>query len=310
MKTSINSYKQSGLFGGKMVQHGTNTVPPVDNNISIPAGFSHPMMPDIEIEMIDGKAVIKNYTIDDFRRVVATPVVKYLDSVNGIDTNDGNTALTAYKTLAKLYTAGTYDTVYLAAGNYGNTSGSILSLNHEVISVGGMSYISKGTIGNSVTWTSMGSGTFRAPMTQVILNVFNSATLDADGIPIRLTNVASAELVLTTPNSWFRDSGANQIHIHQTDGLQPSAGLHMSTGKQTVGAGITIYAENLCIWGLTLNSNATATPSVFLAKECKFSHVYANDNAVTIIGNHKTWFEDCDASNAIYDCFIVTFFCS
>ena len=198
---------------------------------------------------------------------------------------------------------GIYDKVYFAAGNYSYTSVSVISSNHEVISTGGLSYLSKGYLGSSLAWTNLGGGVFRAPMTGVVVNCFDTSVLDSNDDPLRLTNVASSALVTSTVNSWYRDSGANLIYVRLESGLTPSASCHLSTGDLTVSSDRVNYLENMVLMGgLTLNTNATVLNSVFLMNGCKVLHRYT-DNAFKVTGNWITWFKNTTAALTNADAF-------
>lgn len=283
-------------LGLDLVQRGSH----LKQNITIPDGFIHPMGTFV-ITKSGQLATIENATINDYRKVLASPVIKYVNWSTGVDTNDGNSEGTAYKTLTKLNGV-TFDRAYVAAGNYGITSSiQIYRYDAEVFGVGGEAGMCRGWAGNELTWSDLGGGSFSVNIANNPVSIIDSEQVDADGVTLRLTAVASAELVASTTNSYYRDGTSTTLYIHLLSGLQPGNNIIIPIGAMNIGVGKITYMENVIIYGgFTGSTNSTATKNVLLAKNCEYNHTYGS-NCLVVVGNYWVWFENVIGQKASLD---------
>lgn len=265
--------------------------------------YSHPMLPGLYIEPDGTNYKIASHTINDFRKTLANPVIKYIDAVNGLDTNNGNTPETAYKSLTTLHLT-TWDRAYfLTAGCYATTSSALLNSDRELISSVEGVYVLRGALGTDYTWTDVGGGVFTTPLTASPVSIIDTRNLTAEGDPIRLTPVASAAAVAATANTWFRDSGANVLYVRLYDDVSPLLNaIALPSAVTTVQPTKHVYLENINILGGLTASGTSATRTKINAKGCKFMHRY-DGNAFACGGSVDSWFEDCVAARASQDGF-------
>lgn len=254
-------------------------------------GYNHPMLPGLTINKVAGKFAITSHDIDDFRASYPTPTVKYLNWSTGNDSNDGNSAETAYKTLGKLNGV-TYNRAYIAAGNYASAnSTNVFTLSREVFGTGGVATLMRGATGENLTWTDDGGGMFHCTYTSAPLNCYDDLYEDAEGDPSKLTNVANDTLVAATPGSWYRNSGTNTLYVHLTDARQPDNHFYLNTAHIVVVAGKQNYAENIRILGVSC-TNTTATANIFALKNCEILFG-GSAHGIEFNGNVQSWMEDC-----------------
>ena len=275
----------------------------ISNIVKIPTGFVH-RLGDFDIIIKNNQAIIKNKSIDSFRKLLPNPVVKYVDGVNGSDSNSGNSLNTAYKSLSKLITViSSCDRVYFAKGNYAiATASSMFVGDMEIISLGGDVVILRGYIGSQLTWTSLGGGVFSANLTYDPKAVLDSRYKDADGDTYRLSVKTSINEVMNTNGSYWRDSINNLVYVNLLDGTMPTDNFMISiTSVPFSGLGTKAYTEGITFLGLTM-SNSTASTTYFLSKNCKFIHSYVT-NSLNCVGNFNIWLEGCLGAKSMADGF-------
>jgi hypothetical protein len=259
-------------------------------------GYSHPMLPGLTIDKVGGVWTITSHTIDDFRKVIASPIVKYVDAVNGLDTNNGNTSGTAYKTVTKLMT-GTWDRAYLAEGNYAYSDNIFVVRDHELIGTGRVT-LTRGYLGNEVVWTDAGGGVYTTPLTAMQM-VFENSIDDANGDPVALIKAASSALVATTPGSFYWHADEDVLYVHRSDGSSPNTSdITINYASQTVATEYS-YAENIIYLGSLGGGNNTATTFRLLLKNCR--KICVPGSAGGISGNVWQWLENCVFARAGVD---------
>ena len=251
-------------------------------------GYEHPMLPGLWLQKEGGVWKIKSHTIDDFRKTIATPIVKYVDAVNGLDTNNGDTAGTAYKTVTKLMTV-TWDRAYLAEGNYAFTSHVFSGRDHEVIGSGRVT-LTRGYLGSEVVWTDAGGGVFTTPLTAMQM-VFENAVDDANGDPVALTKAASAVAAAATPGTWYWHADEDVLYVHRSDGSTPNTSDITINYAGSGGFTEYTYMEGVIFLGSFGTGNATATNFKYLLKNCR--RIAIPSGAGDSSGNIWMWFEDC-----------------
>lgn len=261
-------------------------------------GYEHPMLPGLTIDKVGGVWTITSHTIDDFRKVLASPIVKYVDAIDGLDTNNGNTPATAYKTLEKLRSSGGADRAYLTPGNYAALV-TIFNNTTELIS-SGEAFISSGYLGSELTWTDTGGGVFTAPMTATYV-VVDTALTDANGDPTALKSVANAAAVAATAGTFFRDTGTNTLYVRMYDDATPNrASVNVAIAISTFRDSNYNYAENITFVGGSAAASTSTTKSYIAAKNCKFIYKIAG-NTLDFAGNVWSWLENCTFARSKWD---------
>jgi hypothetical protein len=274
-----------------------------NNIVKVPSEFTH-RLGDFKIVIKDREAIIQNKSIDSFRKTLTIPVVKYVDAINGNDSNSGNSLGSAYKTLSKLLSnLSGVDRVYFSSGNYAiATASSMFSVDREIISLGGSVVILRGYIGSQLTWTSIGNGVFSAPLIYDPKAVLDDRYVDSEGDLYKLSLKTSISEVTSTAGSYWRDAPNNIVYIHLLDDTTPTDHFILSTTSVPfTGTGNKVYTEGITFLGLSI-SNATATETFFLAKNCKFIHNYVT-NSLNIVGNVNVWVDNCLAAKSNADGF-------
>jgi len=267
------------------VQQGTNSV----QNIDIPSGFTHPLFSTLSIKMEGGKAVIQDYTVDTYRGTYTSDTFRYVDIVNGVDTNNGLTPATAYKTLTKLN--GTiFRRAYISAGNYAATSHLFRygTGNRELIGTGEVN-ICKGYTGNELTWTDEGSGVFSAIVSSVI-TVVDSLQRNAENLPLRLTKKTTLAEASAT-NSFYYNSSITKLYVHLLSGLVPALNILVSNGTHNAEIETNQFCDNITFVGGIRPIQNSATLLYSLYKNCKF--LYALGDGIQVRGKWGMWLDKC-----------------
>lgn len=270
--------------------------------IDIPSGFNHPLAPFFIRRKVNSCAELLNYNSSTLRKKIDNPVIKYVDQINGLDTNTGDSWAQAYKSFTKLRTVA-FDRAYLAKGNYASLVNPPFTTENEIISVGGSSNVCFGFIGTERIWTSIGGGAFSNSITSNITVVLDTSKTDINGNPFRLQKMTNLTDVQNTPDSFWKDSGTNIFYVHYADGMTPSrTSSLMAVSAVSNTNGFKNYRENInFINGISTNNNTASTINL-LMKNCKFIF-NTTQNGVTIFGNVISIFENCEASNNALDGF-------
>lgn len=271
------------------------------SKVEQPSGFSHDLGYLQVIRPVGGTAEIVNFNKDTLRKKLDAPVIKYVDQINGLDTNTGDTWAQAYKTFTKLRTV-SFDRAFCAKGNYASLSNPMFTTENEIISVGGNSTLCFGFIGTERTWVSVGSGTFSNSITAVVTVVLDTSKFDSDGDYFRLTPLASLVDVQATPDSFWKDSGTNTLYVHYADGLTPSrASAVMSISEFLHTAGYNNYREGIDYIG---GFRATSTTSLSTVNNVNCSYLFHTSiNGFTTQGNVRIYQEKCRSGKNFLDGF-------
>ena len=237
-------------------------------------------------------------------------VTYYVDAVNGDDSNDGLTPLTALAKISTAYAKPDVSCIILKAGIYI----AVKNLSQQII---GKSIAIKGEPGKDVyicqtSLTTLSavsgySGVYSGTRGNCS-GVMDLKNKNADGDGILYTNASTLEDVQTTEGTWILTGGS--IYIHTIDGRVPDADLLLfRSGDNIVAEGsLTLYLENLKVYGGNSPLRATATAAsdhlrVF-AKDCEFYYSYTDDNdAVMMQGAEIAIFQNCSAKYAKKDGF-------
>lgn len=218
------------------------------------------------------------------------PTVKryYVDSVAGVDSNDGLTWATAVKRVSVAVAKGDADVILLKGGQdylIDGTSNQGLGVytaarDVAVVAVGKRATMASARI---VTWTAHPSlaNVWESSSTGgTIVGVLDRRSVDAYGDYSSLTLAASVADVGTTPGSWYYAS--NKITVRLADNTQPNAqvlGLR-SDVNGVEASGIKFYVENIHFIGGSAgafrarNGNAS---TIVIGKDCIASHCWNGD---------------------------------
>ena len=190
-------------------------------NVEIPLEFTHEFGALNITRSYNDKARLNNISVDNYRKFIINPVEKYVDAINGSNSNDGNSWNTAYKSF-QVAEATNPDRVYLKGGyNYG-TLLSNLNNDIEIITVGSKSNLFYGVSGEQRTWTDQTTGVWSNVLTGDVQNIFDYNDHDIYGglVPyIKATDLSTCQ---NNPGSWFKDGNTNTIYVHTKDGLTVS----------------------------------------------------------------------------------------
>lgn len=237
-------------------------------------------------------------------------VTYYVDAVNGLDTNDGLTPSTALAKIPTAYAKPDVSCIILKEGVYF----AVKNLYQQVI---GKSIAIKGEPGKDVyiCQTSLTTLSAVAGYSGVYsgtrgncAGVMDLKNKNTDGDGILYTNASTLEEVQTTEGTWILTNGT--IYIHTINGRVPDSDLLLfRSGDNLVAEGsLTLYLENVKVYGGNSPLRATATAlsdhlRVF-AKDCEFYYSYTVDNdAVMMQGAELSIFQNCKAKYAKKDGF-------
>lgn len=262
-----------------------------------------------EIYEKDGEYIpsisVKDFAIAKYRNMKKY----YVDYINGLNTNDGLTALTPVKTVAYAYTTLGARLIYLAPGLHRADSWGILSnstTNDDLFIIGSPGTIVSKATNNSVTWTSV-SGTIYSSTVSNCMDVIDYSRLDNYGYPLLLTRKATQAEMLATPDSiWI--SGSNlQINLNRVPDSNCLVVLNNQVNSYR-GNNSYLYIENVTFMGGTRafnlqNNTGTSSTLIGLFKNCRFIHGGASPTDNTVGEGLRTsnalltWAEDCIAYN-------------
>lgn len=293
-----NEYTDTQIYNALFEDKFTS----IPSRIEVPSGFDHTLGPFEIVRPVNGTAELLNITSDTFRKKLNSPVIKYVDQINGLDTNTGDSWAQAYKSFNQLRLV-SFDRAFVAKGNYACLTNPMFTTENEIISVGGNSTFCFGVIGTERTWTSVGSGTFSNSLTAAITVVLDTTKFDSNGDYFRLTPLTSLAAVQATPDSFWKDAGTNTLYVHYADGLTPSRpSAVMSISAVSFTSNQNQYREGIdFINGVTIN-NTTANVAVWSHKRCSYLF-NTTTNGVTIRGNVRSYFENCKAAKNFLDGF-------
>lgn len=221
------------------------------------------------------------------RANITITATKYVDGVNGLDTNSGDDWDHAYKTPLKAYTSGPCR-MYIAKGWYYRNQiwWDRYNGNYEIIGdltrgVGDGVYFSADG-GNQISGWSAEDAHYKTTYTGTEIGAAWDATnLDALGQHTALAKVADAATVNSTPNSWVVVAGV--LHVNAFDGRFPDTDLHFYEGTSCIAINQdnrVLYAENINFFGgmpATVEAATAANGARFYAKNCNFAYASATN---------------------------------
>ena len=223
-------------------------------------------------------------------------LVLYVDAINGLDSNNGSTALLAKKTLAAAITAGEATSIYkliLAPGCYQSNLATLTKRTRWECPTG-RAFITNGGKGGNEAVSSSGA-TYKWTG-HVAVDVIDYGITEADGRPERLTLAANLSACQSTPGSWFAD--ATDTYVHLTDGRQPDVLVASTTNAGTTRIFDTNFSctcLNLTFFAGNVNSRVFSsypTPFAFfwIFENCDFVSNGTSNNQVCLQWNCSTGF--------------------
>lgn len=185
----------------------------------------------------------------------------YVDNVNGLDTNNGLTSTTAFKTIAYARDTIGARNIILARGIWLFNEGFKTFTDNNTIAeplivrcLDGKAEMINGYRGNNYTWAA-NDGCYQASRTNVV-NVLDATSKDENGIYQNLSKVASISECQSTLNSWFTDG--TLVYIHTRDNRVPDANIILSFDTQnvyTAGQNVPyVYFENVVSYADNVNN--------------------------------------------------------
>jgi len=277
----FNSVVGSGFGGGV-------------ENISMPSEFIHGLSP-FKIIYKNGAAQITNKSINDLRNT-SVAIIKYVDGISGVDTNNGDTTESAYKTLSKALSVSCDRIILITPGNYTTLSNSTFTANKEIISPNGNSVIGRGLLGSARTWVNDGGGMYHTISFSLLVPVCSDISVkDDNNVPSKLEVKTSSVDVAANVNSYWKDAANSILYVHTIDGRQPDANIFIVTDHFNVNAPATPFKVHLegitLLKGLKI-TNSTVNKTTLTLDNSILCHDYNSADLLTISGNVEAWIKN------------------
>lgn len=270
---------------------------------------------DIMYERRGNSATMRN-DLSVFRQTFSTSPI-YVDPVNGDDANgDGNSWLTAYKTLTKAISRN-INTIYVR-GNTILPWESSLSLYNvtaslNIIAVGGPVYA--GCVEQGVWGTGNGLNLFTPTLSgNTPLAVFDTGSFSPKFGYERLKKVNSLSECQSTSSTWFVDaSDGYKVYVHTKNGETVYTNQNRISVQYARDPYVWVWSGNHRVYlegfkffgshnigtstgAFTVKSDGTFRQGVFYAKNCEFSCAYdANSNGLSALDVGIVITENCIA---------------
>lgn len=237
-------------------------------------------------------------------------VTYYVDSTNGLNSNDGLTPQTAFKNMSTAFAKNDISCMVLKGGLYPRTRNLYNTVIEKTIAI-------KGTPGEEVIIANHSATVFTADTSHTgtyygtrgnCSGVIDTYVRNADGDPTIYEQVDQTSEVYSTPGTWALISGT--FYVHTLDNRQPDETIiQFASGNNLVAEGsLTLYLENVKVYGGASPLRATAKTSAdhlkVYAKNCDFYYTYTTDNdCVMMQGVEESIFQNCKAKYALKDGF-------
>ncbi|MEM7650452.1 MAG: hypothetical protein AAF204_00020 [Pseudomonadota bacterium] len=246
---------------------------------------------------------------------------KWIDPINGSDSNDGNSRASAYRSLSQAesaganvfnITAGVIDSGQIFAGFNGFNPASDTAL--VAVDGPGSVIMFQGRKGDYYSWAQQSSpntnvyATTRNAVANIVDRTHSRAgEMLVDGVsetPIPYTEQTSIADVQANPGSWVEISGTLYIHTH--DSRSPDADIYVMLNVDTIdcASDITLYGEGIEFWGYRplrhILSATNSAQSIF--KSCGFRYSPIA-NGVDMRDVSEARFIDCAATDNYADGF-------
>ena len=276
--------------------------------LTMPSGFT----PTLPCNFIRGSDGVITHDMDFAPYRTGTTI--WFHQVLGSDVSGNGSELTPYKSIMKCfdiaiagvgdYVIRTNDTNYVNR-YFGSLQANKTITNKRISVIGGASNMVLGTLAEALTWTAVGTGTWKATRSGVY-GVFDMANLDSYGVQPPLAVVSSVANCQASANTWYTDNAT--VWVHTSDGNIPTVntigvGLAVMNFPVILKENATLYLENVTIIGgtfgdlITINGDANVQ-GTFLAKNCKFIGGMlrisgATGNVISLYNVKNTYLFDC-----------------
>lgn len=237
---------------------------------------------------VEGQNYHNNFDWNGFRNSIIGTTC-YVDPVNGNNSNDGSSWLLAKKSVVNAITGTSANIIQLKPGWYPYSEGlqgTSITRDISLICEDGIATLTTAADQSAVVLTT--DGTY--PNTYSGIPAFtgrtniaiDSSNLNEYGVPIRLTPVADAATVNSTPNSIYLD-GTGRVYVRLFDDRAPDDNFYYFRGFGNLVSSTPskVFVQNVNFYGASANpsymNNATSSSTkmcVFV--NCRFS--YGNDN--------------------------------
>jgi hypothetical protein len=277
----------SDITGGIIV------VPPTD--------LTDNWVPPIDIYLMPDGSYASDFDVSDYKFVGKK---YYVDIVTGLDTNDGLTALTAFKTIKEARTKVDLVEMHIANGTYNNDDafqGATMRVGTSMIGTGDNVKITNAI---PATWSKTGGFTnvYESTMDRCSNVTDMSILVYQDQDYTTLLEVGSIALVDSTQGSWFWD-GVSKMYVHTPDSRVPDSDIvtykRTHVLRLTTGAGN--YIENVNIEGGYLGGLNSITNTYM--KNCTAKYAGAAGCYSTNVVGFDSFFQNCIASSGQGDGF-------
>lgn len=199
------------------------------------------------------------------RAAISVTKTYYLNTVTGLDANNGTTTSTPKKTWNNIITTGDYDRIIIQDGSMliRSESSAQPTRSLEVIGEGTVLFTSS-RANNLGAWslTAAQTNTYQSTVAggEFIARVFDEGHLDAHGKPTPYTSKTSIAQVEAAAGSYFWSAGT--LYVHTLDNDSPAAHTDLryydSSAAFWAKDNLTFYIENIQFRGGATFRNASA----------------------------------------------------
>lgn len=287
--------------------------------------------PDLKYDVHSRDAKLSDFYVDSIieQKERETTVTYYVDKTNGLDTNNGLSQTTAFKTLKRALTeytsvkTGTVEilvigqTTFYSDELYGELIAKVpliikpLSSSDRVILNGGIP---------DVSWSKLedGNNVYKCNTFVQVNGVINTNSKDDYGLYNGLIQVFSLSDCSSTENSFYIDASDYKTAYVNLGGQQPNENI-LPTQKgylfrfnhTTATNHCGVYLKNIDTVGITVYTAARDKNSVnndnieFIAENCSFQHAF-NGNLITFGSYDVVYMINCIGGYAYQDLFNYT----
>lgn len=250
--------------------------------------------------------------------------VKWVDVVNGNDTNNGDTEVTAYKTLSRAYSQGAV-VFNVKTGFYSRDEvfGSNFEFSRSVYinAVDGVGTVKliQGYRASDLAWVFEGNGVYSSTYrtSNSFLTDVNTVVDMADNgdseyklkdgvtnLPNVMNQLSSEALLASSVGHSFYDPDSLEIHVKTYDGREPDSDVFLITMDvitNTTNRNITLYFDGIECWArrpINFGNNLGVDQGLFIGVNSafRFSNGVAN---VYLDGVANSRLVNCDVSSSI-----------
>ncbi|AVO23022.1 putative tail fiber protein [Bacillus phage Anath] len=272
--------------------------------ITIPDGFRWKTFQVLVKKNIFGNFVnVKNI---NSLMPVKQGVTYYVDVNKGLDTNNGLTEATSFKSFSVAIQKADAGEILVAPGLYDRNRGWIKyspPLSSLIVRPMYQGEIIFSTNHEGLTWVAEGTPNVYKTTRTLTYEVLDSKYYDKYGDYLGLTKRASIAEVSATPNSWYTDG--TTVYVRLTDDRTPSnlVKVYVGGGNGYVAGNKKVYVEGVKFFGGDnpfegITTAKTDTQELYF-KDCEFKYGRKSDdssNGLNIKGTSLVYSQNCIAS--------------